>query len=336
MVRTIVGFSAVLLAGMLMGCGGSSSTSTTKPGSGALTGNWQLALTNTSVKNPLVSKEAGFLTQDGKQVGGNLTFQSAVCSGTGPVTGTSDGSAVVLTVSQPGLDVNLTGNTGTESLDGTGTLVCTTGSSSSGSACMTGTYVLLARGCGKSESGTWNGFQQQPLTQTLSGTFTDNQAGGTSTLSAALTQGSVNGTSAVVTGTLTPAVPTGRGVCVAPGGATSAILTGQISGNNVILSAIIGPDNTVGTVKGQIQAVWYPLGNGTLAEPVLDFTNTPVISRGTSYAFNYFKSCPHNEGCTPDLNNPACVPDPTNVNCTGIKYAPCEAGTGMLCKSGAC
>ena len=352
--RRVASLLVLLFIMMLVGCGGSSASSPTKTGSGVLTGNWQFALKNTTIVNPLVSKEAGFLAQDGKQIGGNLTFQSAKCSGSGSVTGTADGTRVLLKVNQPGLDVNLTGDSGMESLDATGTMVCTPGSSLSGSACMTGTYVLFARGCGKSESGTWSAFQVQSLTQTLSGTFTDTQSGGSTTLTAALTQGAAGGTSALISGTLTPAVPSGRGVCVAPGGATSASLTGQISGNNVILTTIIGPDNTVGTVKGQIQAVWYPLGNGTFTEPVLDFTNTPAISKGTSYVFNYLKSCNlfNDPSCiVPDLSNPkcvidhACVPDPTNPDkcpgpsnsmCTGIKSASCESGAGTLCKSGAC
>ena len=343
-------FVTLVCAGMLVGCGGHSSSSTTTTGSGALTGNWQIALTNTTVKNPLVSKQAGFLSQDGKQVGGRLTFQSAMCSGTGPVTGTADGANVALTVNEPGADITLTGQNGTESLDGTGTLVCTPGSSSSGSACMTGTYVLLARSCGKSESGTWNAFQMQPLSQTLSGTFTQNNTGTTTTLSATVQQGAGNGTTAAVMGMLTPAVP-GAGTCVAPSGVTSSTLTGQISGNSVILAVIAGPDNTVGTIKGQIQSVWYPLGNANFPEPVLDFSNTQGISKGTGYNFSIFKACTHNQGCPPDLNNPMCVVDPTcvpdpinpdhcpgpqNSQCTGIQFTGCESGTGTLCKSGAC
>lgn len=198
--RKIAGAFALLCAGMLAGCGSSNSSSPTKPGSGPFTGNWQFALTNTTGANPPVSKEAGFLAQTGKQVDGTLTFQSSKCSGSGPVSGTSDGKAVSLIVNQPGLDVKLTGAPGTESLDGTGTLVCTPGNSTSGIACLSGTCVLIARGCGKSESGTWNAFQVQPLNQILSGTFTQNNTGNTSTLSATLSQGPANGTSATLTG----------------------------------------------------------------------------------------------------------------------------------------
>ncbi len=338
-------------AAMLVGCGGSGSSGTTKPGSGPLSGNWQFALTNTSITNPIISKEAGFLAQTGNQVDGTLTFQGPACAGSGPASGTSDGSKVSLVVNQPGLDVNLTGADGTESLDSTGTMLCTPGSSTSGTACMTGTYTLFARGCGKSESGTWDAFQMQPLNQTLSGTLTARNTGNTSTMSAALQQGPGNGTSATLTGTLTPAVP-GGGTCVAPAGMTSAPLTGQISGNTVVLGVIAGPDNTIGTVKGQIQGVWYPLGNANFGEPVLDFSNTPKISNGTQYGFNTFVKCNLTNGpsCTqPDLNNPMCVvdptcvpsptnicPGPTNPECTGIKIMGCEGGTGTLCKSGAC
>jgi hypothetical protein len=337
-------------AGMLAGCGGSSSSSGgTKPGTGPLTGNWQFALTNTSIVNPIISKEAGFLTQTGKQVDGNLTFQGPNCSGSGPIAGTADGSKLSFIVNQPGLDVNLTGADGTESLDGTGTLICTPGNTTSGTACMSGTYTLFARGCGKSESGTWNAFQIAPLSQTLSGTFTARNTGNTTTMSAMLQQGSSNGTSATITGTLTPPVP--GTTCTAAGGMTSAPITGQISGNSVVLGVMAGPDNTVGTIKGQIVGVWYPIGNPNFGEPVLDFSNTPKISNLTQYDFNYFKACKHatDAGCSPDLNNPqcivdpTCVPSPTNIcpgptstMCTGIIIQPCEGGTGTLCKSGAC
>ncbi len=348
----IAGAFVLLGAGILAGCG-SNSSSATKPGSGPLTGNWQFALMNTSIVNPLISKQAGFLVQTGKQVDGTLTFQSAKCSGSGPVSGTADGSNVSLIVNQPGLDVNLTGAPGIESLDGTGALVCTPGNSSSGETCLSGTYTLIARGCGKSESGAWNAFQMQPLNQTLSGTSTQNNTENTSTLSATLSQGPANGTSATLTGTLTPALPSG-GTCVARNGETSAPLTGQISGNSVILGTILGPDNTVGTVKGQIVATWYPLGNANFSESVLDFSNTPGISKGTSYGFSIFKACnlSNDPNCTTsDQNNPSCVvdptcvpdpinpdkcPGPTNSQCTGIKIQGCESGLGTLCKSGDC
>lgn len=70
----------LVCAGMLAGCGSSSSSSTPKPGSGPLTGNWQFLLTNTNVSNPPITKQAGFLSQTGKQVDGTLTFQSSKCS----------------------------------------------------------------------------------------------------------------------------------------------------------------------------------------------------------------------------------------------------------------
>jgi hypothetical protein len=128
-------------------------------------------------------------------------------------------------------------------------------------------------------------------------------------------------------------------------------VTGQISGNGVILGILAGPDNTVGTIKGQILGVWRPLGNGTLTEPVLDFSG-----KGSAYNFTLFKACNLQSGNDPncvtaDLNNPKCVtdptctpdplnpskcPGPTNPQCTGIKVVGCEGGKGTLCQSGAC
>lgn len=152
------------------------------------------------------------------------------------------------------------------------------------------------------------------------------------------------GTSATVTGTLTPG--TGATACI-----PSGQIAGQVSGNSTILAILSGPDNTVGTIKGQIQGVWLPLGNGVLTEPMLDFSSKP-----SSYSFALFKKCNLQSGTdpncvTPDLHNPECVtdpactpdpldpskcPGPTSPKCTGIKLVNCETGTGTLCKSGSC
>ncbi len=334
----------LICVGMLTACGGSSSSPAPPPGNGALSGNWQVALTSTSGKTSTVSNETGFLLQSGKQVSGSLTFQSKSCAGTGPVSGTADGSKVALTVNQPGLAVNLTGDTGTSSLDPSGALLCTPGNPSSGNSCVTGTYTLLASGCGSSESGTWAAFQVQPLNMTLSGTLTANGSGTTSTASVTFQQAAnTGGASAVVTGTLTP---DGSDACV-----PSGPLTGQISGNAVILALLSGPDKTIGTIKGQIQGEWLPLGNANLAEPTLDFS-----AKTSLYNFAIYKKCNLQSGTDPncldpDLNNPQCVtdptctpdpldpskcPGPTNPLCTGVKVVGCEGGKGTLCQSGAC
>jgi len=283
------------------------------------------------------------LLQSGKQVSGSLTFQSKSCAGTGPVSGTADGSKVALTVNQPGLAVNLAGDTGIASLDATGALLCTPGSPGSGNSCVTGTYTLLASGCGSSESGTWAAFQIQPLSETLSGTLTAN-TGATSTASVTLQQAAnTGGASAVVTGTLTP---DGTSACVPAG-----TLNGQISGNAVILAIVSGPDKTIGTIKGQIQGVWLPLGNANLPKPTLDFSG-----EAASFKYTIYKKCNLQSGLDPncvdpDLNNPQCVtdptctpdpldpskcPGPTNPQCIGIKVVGCEGGKGTFCKSGAC
>jgi hypothetical protein len=347
MMRVTAAISLVCV-GILTACGGSSSSRAPQPGSGALSGNWQVALTRTSGQSPVVSHEAGFLLQTGKQVGGSLTFQNnkGTCVGTGAVSGTADGSGVALTVNQPGLTVNLTGDTGIASLDPSGATVCTPGGGSAGgNSCLTGGYILLASGCGSSESGTWNGFQVQPLNMALSGTLTSNSTGATSTASVTLKQAAnTGGASAAVTGTLTPAA--GASACI-----PSGPLAGQISGNAVILAIISGPDKTIGTIKGQIQGLWLPLGNAALPEPQLAFPG-----KGTAYNFSIYKGCNLQSGndpncIDPDLNNPMCVTDPTctpdpldpskcpgpkNPQCTGIKVVGCESGTGTLCQSGAC
>ena len=341
-----VGVSLGVLVALLSlaGCGGSSPSKSTSP-SGALAGNWQVALTSTSGKKPKVSVETGFLQQSGNQVSGNLSFLSASCSGTGAVTGTADSSGVALVSSLPGLSVNLSGSAGMATLDTTGAMVCNPGGSATGgNNCLSGNYILLANGCGVSESGTWSAFQVQPLSGSMSGTLTQNGTGVTSPASITLQQGAnTGGTSATVTGMFTPGA--GATACIPAGP-----VNGQVSGNSVILAIQGGPDNTIGTIRGQIQGVWRPLGNGTLTEPILDFT-----AKNSSYNFSIVKKCNLQNGgdpnCTPDPNNaecvtdPTCTPDPldpskcpgpTNPGCTGVKLNNCEAGKGSLCQSGAC
>ena len=203
---------ALIGAGMLTGCGGTSSVSSAPAaGTGALSGNWQVSLTNTSSGAPIVSTESGFLVQSGKLLNGTLTFQSKGCSGAGAASGTTDGSAVALNVNQPGLGIQLTGDTGTASVDGTGATACSPGSGSNGKSCLMGSYVLLASGCGSSETGTWSAFQIASLTGSMSGTLTQNKTGVISPVSVTLQQGTnTGGTSAVSYTHLT--LPTNREV----------------------------------------------------------------------------------------------------------------------------
>lgn len=171
-------------------CGGGSGSlsGTLKPGSGVLSGNWQVALTSTGGTSPTVSTESGFLVQSGKQISGNLTYQSARCAGTGLVSGTADGAHIGLSVSQPGLGIKLTGSTGTQRVDASGA-ACTAGGSASGTSCLMGNCILLASGCGSSETGTWTAFQIPSLSGTMSGALTQNKTGVTSPASITLQQG---------------------------------------------------------------------------------------------------------------------------------------------------
>src|SRR5215472_890855 len=141
----------------LAACGGSSSPSTSN--SVALAGNWQLALTKMVLGNPsTLRNQSGFFLQQGSVLSGGLMI-SGNCAGVGQAQGKVGGSKVSITTIQSAQTIALTGTASTD------------GSS------MSGTYSLLASGCGTSEVGTWTANQVKPLNGNFQAIFTSSLSG---------------------------------------------------------------------------------------------------------------------------------------------------------------
>lgn len=289
----------ILLAGtmMLSACGGGSgSASSGNPqNSATISGNWQFTLGNPSDQSFIGGLQGGFLLQKSGSVTGAAVYSislpdpnggsPALCnSGSAPIIGTISSQNVTLTA-----------------VAGAQTFVLTGAMSSDGSA-MTGSYTSTAdassggAACGAAQTGLpWSAKLVPPLTGTIQGSFhsTGFALGGqVFPLTGTLTQGeNVGASNASVTGTLTfvdPVSLLSDYPCL-----DTATVTGQISGNTVILQ-LFGID---GLSDGQIgiQASQTNLG-GSGAYPVtFDSTATGYVlhSIGQGYVVNT-KSCPTN------------------------------------------
>jgi hypothetical protein len=233
-----------LLLSMLIAtteCGGGGSNAASN--SGALSGNWQIALVRHAVPTQPLTY-TGFLTQSGNSVTGNLILGSGYigsgCSGVGPVTGTANGQNISLTIDEFGEDVNLTGTTST-----------------SNAAPMTGEFSWLAGGCNAFPgTGTWSAFQVAPISGTFHGTFTSTLPppnNGTLNVVGTLSQGPNMGSgSAALTGSISVV-----GTPHFCNYLSTATITGLISGTSVSLN-LFGPDGSLITQIGQIGQIGNP------------------------------------------------------------------------------
>ena len=236
------GLLPFLLAGLMAfsACGGKSNSSQPQ-GVGSVAGNWQFTMAAPSDNSFQGGIVGGFLLQANGSVTGAATYSiklppqlgggSTICnSGSAPITGTISGQGVTLTA-----------------VAGNQTFAFTGGLSADGSTMM-GTYTSTdGNGCGTAQAGLqWSAISVPPLTGTIQGNFHSSLSpilrDQDFPVSGVLTQGeNIGATSATVTGTLTfQGYP-----CLA-----SANVTGQISGNSVILQ-IIAPN---GLNVGQIGA----------------------------------------------------------------------------------
>ena len=243
---------------ILVGCGGSSSS--TPASTGALSGNWQVNLVQDyplPVTNLSVS---GFVVQSSETLTGNVevpTFGTLThCGGVAPLTGTVNGQSVTFSLNEGGTVVNFTGTLGS---DGTS---------------MTGSYQAAGGACfpGTSTTGTWSSFLVPPLngsfTGTIDSTYMAILTGATTAVpvnvSGTMTQSSNAGASnATLTGTITAV----NYPCF-----TTATLTGTISGQNVYLNVYGYNGEQIGTL-GQPSS-----GSGTVATPALVMINAGAIS----------------------------------------------------------
>lgn len=266
----------ILAAGVLAmsGCGGSSASQSAA--SGQLAGNWQFTMTAPSDNSFLGGLQGGFLLQSKKSVSGGLVYAVSLpavsggvptlCSGgSAPVTGTLDGTNVTLTAVAGGETFTLTGT-----LSANGTTMMGTYSSTDGN------------GCGTAQSGLqWSAVLVPAVTGTLQGVFH-------SALDPAL-----HDQNFPVTGNLTQGPNIGASQATVNGSLvfdgypclSSATVTGQVSGNSVILQIVASN----GLVVGQIGA---PAGLSNPSPVSIINSSTGTVLQGTNGYGVSTKQCP--------------------------------------------
>jgi hypothetical protein len=279
---------------MLSACGGGSSSSGDNSSStGTVAGNWQFTVANAPDQSFVGGIQSGFLLQKKAAVTGSVVYTVALpIEGGGTPTVCNSGSAPI-TGTVSGQNVTLTAVAGSQTFTFTGTL-------SSDGSMMSGTYASTAdtssSGCGTAQTGlAWSAKSVPPLTGNFQGTFhsTGFMLGDqVFAVTGSLTQGENFGASnATVTGNMSfldPVSLVSDYPCL-----DIASLTGQISGNSVILQ-IVGFN---GLNAGQIgiQASQVNMG-GSGAYPVT-YDSTPngyvLHSVGQGYVVNT-KACPTN------------------------------------------
>jgi hypothetical protein len=128
----------LLLCGCLAGCGSSSARN--------LTGNWQFTVKSSANGNtfsgtasitqsgPVNSQGAGGLE---RMVAGTVNFANNPCATTAPLSGTISGSNVILTATEDGQSVSLTGSV------------------NAAFTAMSGNYTAPLGGCTSGDFGTW-------------------------------------------------------------------------------------------------------------------------------------------------------------------------------------
>ncbi len=219
----------LLAAGILVlaACGGGESSSI-QPIQVSLSGNWQFTMAPPADGSFQGGLDGGFLLENNGSVNGGATYSVflpnllAPCnSGSATVTGTISGETV-----------NLTAVAGTQTFTFAGTL-------NLNGTTMTGTYKSTAgtagdgSPCGTAQTGLqWSAILVPPLTGPIQGTF--HSAGGAAGLSEQVF---------LVSGGLTQAANTG---------ASSTVVTGNLSFVNAITNASDYPCFSTGRVYGQI------------------------------------------------------------------------------------
>lgn len=278
---------ALLLATVcITGCGTTVSAPPSSVVTPSLNGNWQFLMAPPSDGSFSGGLEGGFLTQSGMSGSGSINYAVTVppnatpCnSGAATVTGTVNGENVSLTVTAGSQVFTLAGAISFDGTSMTGTYTSSAGTAADGSA------------CGTSQAGLqWSATLVPPLTGSLQGTF--HSAGGSAGLDEQdfLVSGSVSqatsttGATANVTGALNFMNILGGDdyPCLAV-----ATLSGQISGNTVVLQINENGQSTVGNVGA-------PLGEpSALGTVTFDSTENGYVLHslyGTAYAI-YSSQC---------------------------------------------
>lgn len=289
-----------VLAGTLMlsACGGSSGNSTGPQASGSISGNWQFFMDNpmdSSGTAPFVGGlQGGFLLQKNGALNGGAVYSVGLPPDVNAPNGTpcNTGSAAV-TGTISGQTVSLTAVAGTQTFTLTGTLSADGKTIDSGTYSSTAGTALDGTPCGIAATDTsWRAVSVPPLTGAVAGSFhsttgvLNNQI---FPVTGSLTQGeNIGASNATVTGSISFINPTSLlsdYPCL-----DTASVTGQISGNTVVLQLIGINGLNVGQI-GVAPSQANIGGNG--AFPVtFDSTQKGYIlhSVGTGYVVNT-KAC---------------------------------------------
>lgn len=230
--------SIAVLTGLLMlaGCGNSSSSPS---GSTQLAGNWQFTTTAPTDNSFTGGVLGGFLQQTGGTAQGQLVY--SISSPTVSQSPCSGGSAAVKG-NVSGQTVNLTALAGLQTFKFSGTL-------SPDGTTMAGTYSSSdGQGCGTAQTGLqWTAMRIPPISGQINGSFHSTGLGKQTGLidqafpvTGLLQQGPNTGaTSATISGTLNFLTYP----CL-----SSASVTGEISGNSVVLQIIATNGLNAGTI----------------------------------------------------------------------------------------
>lgn len=260
----------------LSACGGNGGS--TPPLNPQLSGNWQFTVANPPDQSFQGGLEGGFLLQNNGSVTGQAAFSitsksysngTVPCnSGSAVITGTISGQTVSLTAQAGGVTFTFAGALSSDNSTMVGTYSSTAGTAPDGNS-----------SCGTAQTGLqWRAIFVPPLTGAFQGSF-HSTSGDLNDQDfqvwAFLTQGeNVGASSATVTGTLSFIDPQGQSLISDYPCLDTASVTGQISGNTVVLQILANNGLNVGqigeTTGSQLKPVTFDsTQNGYVLRSVL-------------------------------------------------------------------
>jgi len=214
---------ALIFLVALTACGNSGSNPSNVA---SLAGNWQMTLQNATSSET----QSGFLLDTANTLSGGFLLSGQTnsgetsCSGVGSAVGQATGDNIQLTVNPAGQTVTLTGT------------------SASNPTSMSGTYSILAAGCGQTEIGTWSANLVDTLTGNFQATFSLDGSSTVFHFSGSVTQGpNLGQSSATLSGTMTSS----DSPCF-----TSATIGGVVSGTTVVFNLVGSDGSELGKYSG--------------------------------------------------------------------------------------
>jgi hypothetical protein len=267
---------------MISACGSGSSSSSQS--TGGISGNWQFTMTSPDPNYPAATQYAlqgGFLLQSNGNVNGQALYSVVLDQLVNGLPVICNAGSATITGTVSGQTVTLTAVAGPQTFQLTGTLSADGSSITSGQFTTTGGGTVNNAVCGAATTqgtpGVWSAISVPPLAGSVSGTFHSKGLALTDedfALTGTLAQGpNVGASSATVTGSLSFLNPTtliSNYPCFSSG---SVNVTGQISGNTVILELL----GTNGAQAGQIGIPAAEVAGSQLSQ----VTFAPVAPSGT-------------------------------------------------------